>query len=410
MRARTRLGALGRLVGAVALTAGSLALIQAPAVAADGTPAAGTVPFKCIMPQFNNKAFDYDAEVSVAGYRAAEGDPVTLRATLSAMPGVSPVALNKASMTAEVTVTVDGQAVTLEGTGTSSAAANAPVPVPEVSGTVTSDKTELPVTVTAFSFLVMGVGGECTASKELPALTVSDGPAPTTPPPATSPPTKAPTKTPTAAPTTAPPAGNPGKPAEGTVKFACTLTIGSKFDYNAKMSVSGYRAKEGDPVSLQAKMSKLPGIAPVPIDGSMEFTVDLTIGGTATALKATSNVTAAPNTDVSVPDLKGSVEAEGDELEVKASGFSFDFPSAGIGAECTGSGTLSKLGVSSEPPKDGGAGDGGGGGGATAGDTLPKTGGTDALPVIGLVAATLVFLGAAGIVWFPKRRSTPVGG
>jgi hypothetical protein len=409
MRAWTRLGSLGRLAGAVALTAGSLALIQAPAVAADGTPAAGTVPFKCIMPQFNNRAFDYDAEVSVKGYRAAEGGPVTLRATLSDMPGVSPVALNKASMTAKVTVTVDGQAVTLEGTGTSSAAANAPVPVPEVSGTVTSDKTELPVTVTAFSFLVMGVGGECTASKELPALTVGDGPAPpTTPPPTTPPPTKAPTAAPTSA--EPPPAGNPGKPAEGTVKFACTLTIGSKFDYNAKMSVSGYRAKEGDPVSLQATMSKLPGIAPVPIDGSMDYKLDLSVGGTATALKATSNVTAAPNTDVSVPVLKGSVEAEGDELEVKASGFSFDFPSAGIGAECTGSGTLSKLGVSSEPPKDGDGGGGGGGGGDTAGDTLPKTGGTDALPVIGLVAATLVFLGAAGIVWFPKRRSTPVGG
>jgi len=408
---RARVGVLARVAGALALTVGSLALVSSPATAAEGTPATGKLTFSCKLATF--PAFDYPADISIAGYRAAGSDSVTLRATMSDLPGASPAPLNDYKLQTSLTLDVDGTEVVLKGESRVSAPASARIPLPDSEGATKSDKAELAVTVKSFRFEFpdLQMAAPCTGTQKLTALTVSDKapPAtPTTPPPTTPPPTKAPTAAPTSA--EPPPAGNPGKPAEGTVKFACTLTIGSKFDYNAKMSVSGYRAKEGDPVSLQATMSKLPGIAPVPIDGSMDYKVDLSVGGTATALKATSNVTAAPNTDVSVPVLKGSVEAEGDELEVKASGFSFDFPSAGIGAECTGSGTLSKLGVSSEPPKDGGGGGGGGGGGDTAGDTLPKTGGTDALPVIGLVAATLVFLGAAGIVWFPKRRSTPVGG
>ncbi|MBW9205556.1 hypothetical protein KV097_06310 [Mumia sp. zg.B17] len=409
MRARTRLDALARVAGAVALMGGSLALVSSPAAAAEGTPAAGTVAFSCTMPDFK-KDFDYAAKVSVAGYRAAEGGPVTLRATLSDLPGVAPVAINNASMSATLKLTIDGQAVTLKGTGPTTAAPNGPVPVTDVSGTVTSSKAELPVTATAFTFVVSGVGGQCTASTALSVLTVSDEPPPTpTTPTPTPKPTKAPTTAPAKAPTSAPPAGNPGKPAKGTVKFACVMSIGSKFDYNATISVSGYRKNAGDPVSLQATMSKLPGIAPVPIDGSMEYTLNLSVGGTATTLTATDTVNAAPKAVVPVPTLKGSVKASGDELDVKASGFSFDFPSASIGAKCTGSGTLSKMTVSSEPPADSDGG-GSGGGSSDPAATLPKTGGTGSLPVIGLVAASLVFLGAAGLVWLPSRRGTATRG
>ncbi|QMW65085.1 LPXTG cell wall anchor domain-containing protein [Mumia sp. ZJ1417] len=395
------------MAAALGLTVGSLALVSSPAAAAEGVPATGKTTFTCKLSTFPE--FQYVSDISVAGYRASVGGPVTLRATMSDLPGVSPAPLNNYQMDTTLTLDVDGKEVVLKGGAKVTAAARAPIPLPDLEGVTTSDKAELAVTVKAFKFdfPVLQMAGPCAGEQKLSTLTVGDGSAPTTPPtttpPATAPPTTAP---PTTAETT-PPAGNPGKPAEGTVKFACTLSLGSKFDYNAKMSVSGYRAAAGDPVTLQATMSKLPGIAPVPIDGSMDFTVDLSVGGTATTLKATSTVNAAPKAEVAVPTLKGSVKASGDELDVTAKAFMFNFPSAGIGAECTGNGALSKLGVSSEPPED----DGGGGGDDTpSGDTLPKTGGTNSLPVIGLAASALILLGAAGIVWFPSRRSTPTSG
>ncbi|WP_262849069.1 hypothetical protein [Mumia quercus] len=404
MSVRTRVARLAVVASAATLAGTALMAGAGSAAAAEGTPATGTVAFDCKMPAFPTGDFDYPAQVSLAGFRASEGAPVELRATMSDMPGVSPVPLNNAVMKTTLSVTVGGQQVTLEGSGSSTAAAKAPVPVPDVSGKVTAAENELAVKVTAFNFVVSGIEGVCTASSDLSTLTVGDGAAPPTTPPPTVPPTTAPTQEPTTEPPATEPPGNPGKPAKGKVAFKCELNIGSKFDYNADLSVSGYRAKEGDPVSLVATMSDLPGIAPVPIDGSMDFSVDLSVGGKATTLKANSTVKVPPKADVAVPKLKGTADAAGDELEVKASGFAFDFPASNISATCVGSATLSKLGVSSEPPDDDG-GDGGddGNGGGTGGDALPKTGPTDGLPVIGLWAGALVLLGAAGIILLPRR-------
>ncbi|WP_370614816.1 hypothetical protein [Mumia sp. Pv 4-285] len=411
MRAPGRVRALARVVGATLLASASLAVVAAPASAAAGTPATGEATLTCQLSGFVNRPFDYPIEVEISGYRAAEGDPVTLTADLNDMPGLSPAPIQNYQMDVTLDLEVEGAAVTLTGGGKPTAAANAPVPVPTMTGEIDSDASDLEIKVKkfTFNFPILTLRADCPADLALSTLTVGDETPPPTTAPTTAPPTTAPT---TAVPTTPAPTSKEGEPATGTVNFACTLSLGSKFEYPAEMSVSGYRAKDGDPVALQATMSDLPGMSPVPINGSMDFTLGLTVGGTATTLKATSTVDAAAKAEVKVPTLTGSVKASGDELDVSGKSFTFDFPSAGIGAECTGDGELSKLVVGDEAPEDGDdpPGGGGGGGGDTGGEQLPKTGGTDALPVIALVASALLMMGAAGLVLVPARRRTVSGG
>ena len=97
-----------------------------------------------------------------------------------------------------------------------------------------------------------------------------------------------------------------GVPATGKTTFSCVLNpLGSEFDYPTTISVSGYRAKAGDPVTLQATMSDLPGIAPLPIDGMMNVTLGLEVDGAAVKLAGSGNVTAAPKEEVPVPTAVG---------------------------------------------------------------------------------------------------------
>ncbi|MFC6151054.1 hypothetical protein [Mumia xiangluensis] len=241
--------------------------------------------------------------------------------------------------------------------------------------------------------------------------TVEPEPEPTTAPAPGPPTTTAPT---TAAPTTAAPAPKSGAAAKGKATFACTLEpLGTKFDYPATISISGYRAAEGDPISLTSKMSDLPGIAPLPIDGTMNVTLTADVGGKKVTLKGGAGVKAAPKAPVAIPPMKSSLNSSESEIPITVTAFTFDFPDMKITANCTADAELSKLVVGDEaPPEDGGdGGDGGGdGGGGTAGDQLPQTGGTDALPVIALVASALLLAGAAGLVLVPGRRRTVSGG
>jgi LPXTG-motif cell wall-anchored protein len=267
---------------------------------------------------------------------------------------------------------------------------------------ISSDPTAA-IDVTTFKFKVLALAGTCTptAGTALGTVTIVEG----------TPPTVAPTPTTTTSATATPkPSSSPkpsstaktGKAAKGTVPFACTLSIGSKFDYDAAVTVSGYREKAGDDVSLVATMSDLPGIAPVPIVGPMDFTLDLKVGGQKETLESTGDVSADPDEAVPVTDLTGSVAADGDELEVSASAFSFDFTSGGVSATCTAPSTsLGKMAVGTEPIDSDPGSDSTT---TTGGSTLPKTGGGDSMPVVALWALALTLLGAAGLLCVPRTR------
>ncbi len=201
--------------------------------------------------------------------------------------------------------------------------------------------------------------------------------------------------------------------------FACVLQpLNSPFDYDATVTVSGYREQEGGDVILSARMTDIPGISPVPIDGDMDVELDLTVGGTDTTLKGSSHVTQAPKEKVPVPRLSGTVAADGDELDVAVSAFTFEIVTTGltVTAPCEADDvSIGTMVVGTEPPDEtddpepttsptttttttttSGTG------------SLPKTGGADAMPVVVLWAGALTLLGVAGLLVVPSavRRRT----
>jgi hypothetical protein len=286
--------------------------------------------------------------------------------------------------------------------------------MPELRGTLSSSDPELAVEVVGYDFAMpaYNMTGVCdpSAGTALGDLTVVAGAAPT---PSPTPTTTVPaTATPTPSPTPTTPQGSKGKPASGKVTLTCMLMpFNSEFSYPGTISVSGYRESDGDPVSLTAKMADIPGISIVPIDGTMDVTLGVTVGGKKTTLKGTTQAKAPAKSPVAVPPLKGEVDVDGEELEVKVNTFTFNFPADSVSADCTapgGAATLGKMTVGSEaveddeddedtPPA------------TTApdtttssGGTLPKTGGGDSLPVVGLWALALTLLGAAGLLCVPQ--------
>jgi LPXTG-motif cell wall-anchored protein len=243
-------------------------------------------------------------------------------------------------------------------------------------------------------------------------LTIVEGVPPTPPTTVASTPTTTTSATATPTPSSSPKASSAaknGKAAKGTVPFTCLLSINpTPFDYMAATTMSGYRAKASDDVSLVATMSDLPGMSPVPIQGSMDYTLDAKVGGEKVTLKSTGDVNAQPKAVVPVKDLSGSVDAEGDELAVVVTGFTFNFPSGGVGGKCTAdSFALSKMTVGSEPIDTDSASSSTTTGTTTTGGTttaLPKTGGGDSMPVVALWALALTLLGVAGLLCVPRTR------
>lgn len=250
---------------------------------------------------------------------------------------------------------------------------------------------------------VTGVGPSVT-----PSLTASPTPSATTTPTTSASPSASDSTSATASESTSE-AVDEGSPAKGTASFACTLDpLGTDFDYKATVEVSGYRESAGDPVSLTATMSDLPGIAPLPIDGQMDVTLDLTVGAAKATLEGGADTQAPTKSPVPVPTLSGEVDLDGDQAEVKVTGFTFNFAELSVGADCTASDSLGKMVVGSQPPDDdgtdSGSGDGTSGGGTSSGGTLPKTGEPTSLPVMALWAGALLLLGTALLLLLPIAR------
>ena len=125
----------------------------------------GTVAMTCNMPAFDVD-FPYDATIKLSGTRAKKADKkLALTATLSNMPGVSPVAFNN-DIEATLKVKVGSTAGTLKGKKKAVAGASEPVPMPSVKGSVNNKKNSNAVTITSLSIFIpdFAMSMECTPS------------------------------------------------------------------------------------------------------------------------------------------------------------------------------------------------------------------------------------------------------
>ncbi len=391
IRLRSALVALGALI--IALTALGPWSGTTPSASAATGDASAAVAFSCKIGDF--PAYAWNPTVTVSAVRPAGSATVTVTGHTTDMAGASPVPLDYEATTS-MKLDLSGTALTTTGSGrVKTTAPYATFAVPDTTGTFVSSAADVVVTVSSFGFVVdpngLKMSGTCTptGSSALGTMTIVMGTVPTpTPTPTTiTSATAKPTATPTATESTG---DDTGTPARGKVTFTCVLNpLGSKFSYPATITVAGYRTDPADDVTLSATMTNLPGIAPVPIDGTMNVALGLTVGGTKTTLTGTSHVTAAPKQSVAVPTLTGKVAADGNELKVLAQSFTFDFPDMSIDAACTASATVGTLVVGTEAASSG-VSDGSSG-------TLPATGANHLAAMLAW-AAGLVALGAAGLV------------
>lgn len=408
---------IAALLGVAGLVAGAVAAFGPSASAADDS-LTGTTNFTCTVTpegQASYPSYAYPGQITLTAGRPEGSSTVTIVAHMSDMSGVAPVPMTNQPFSNKLVLDVAGTAVTLNGSGTVNAAASQSFAMPDLQGTFTSSAATVAVTVTSFTFRLPFTGfafdGACTPTSgaALGTLTLSTGTVPTLTPTPTPTTTTSATATPSASTSASatPTSGTgKGKPAKGSVTFSCVLNpLNSDFDYPATITVSGYREKAADDISLSAKMSDLPGISPVPIDGQMDVTLDLVVGKAKTTLKGSTHAVAGPKEKVPVPTLSGSVAGD-DEADVAVTGFTFDFAAMSINAVCeTSSTSIGTMKVGTEPIDDDGSTGGSttaAGGSTTGGSSLPKTGGGDALPVVGLWAVALVLLGAAGLLCVPS--------
>ncbi len=410
---------LAAVLGVAGILVGSIAALGTSSASAAGNELVGTTNFTCVVTPSDGvayPAYPYAGTITLTALRPAGSTEVTVSAKMSQMSGVAPVNVS-ARFLNELKLEVAGNPVSVKGDGTVKLVAHGNPPVgepftmPDLSGKFTSSDPTVAITVKGFTFelptfLMKGVC-DTTSGTALGNLTIVEGVPPTlTPTPTT---TTSATATPTPKPSATAKTGKSGKAAKGTVPFTCVLSINpDPFEYKATMTMSGYREKAGDDVSLVSTMSDLPGMSPVPIQGSMDYTLDAKVGGKKVTLKSTGDVNAQPKAVVPVKDLSGSVDAEGDELAVVVTGFTFNFPSGGVGAKCTAdSVALSKMTVGSEPIDTDSASSSATTSTTTGGTTttaLPKTGGGDSMPVVALWALALTLLGVAGLLCVPRTR------
>lgn len=388
------------------------------------------VAFECEMPSFGPSAdFTYAATVDFTSAGAED-----LQASLSEMPGVVPAFItmtgaDAAEAVVELGVKVDGASLLLAGLGKTDinpGSVKSPVKIPApLTGKVSGLAVTSTVVVETFAFDIAGVQGLCSingVAKPSVPVKPSSSPQPTN----TATPTATATPTPTSTPKpteTSDPSGTKGSPASGQVTLKCQMkgSFTKAYDSKVKVTVAGARATADDAkVTLAADFGDIPGLAPVPItDGTMRVFSTLLIGDKESTVKGSSVVNAAANEPVPVPRMTGEVKLDGERHKVTVKSFRFEFdPIAGaeVAADCTESASIGTMTVGiGSIDEAGGSGSGAGGSGSSGGSggngsgtstTLPRTGGGDAMPVIGLWALGLGVAGAALLVWLPRQRRT----
>lgn len=420
MSSRRRPAAIALATVAVGLA--SVPMLTSSAQAA--TPVVSTKTLQCQTSSFT--PYNWDAELTVTAQTDGTNTSLTMQA--NKLPGVVPLDVPSASTVGTIVAVVNGATVTLSGSGTTAITARQPVAVPAVSARIPGSATPLTIEVKRLQYDVSAFGsnfptkcpsGGGDTSWPIGAVTVervATIPDPT-PTPTTPTPTATPTPTPSATPTKAPAAGaKKGVPAKGSAKFACKLqTLGSPFEYNPTVSVTGMRAKSGDSkVSLRADFSDIPGLAPLPIEnGTMKINAEALIGGKKVSFASTSTINVPTKAPVPVPTQTATVTFKEDKMAVEITAFKFDFGQmAGtqIYSECTGGGKLSAMTVGigaldkDDSGNSGSGSDSGSSSAAASGDTLPKTGSGAPLMAIGLWSSAFVLLAVALFLFLPRRN------
>lgn len=394
---------IATVLAAASVGLASVPLLVAPAQAA---PVTTSVSLSCST---LNNPFTWPATIKAEAVGTGGTSALTL--TFSDLPGISPAPLNDLEMTGTVNVLVDGAAVVLTGAKNVTAAVRSPIPLPPVTGTFPSTATTLNVTVSQAVFTVSGIVTTCTVTPaaSVGPVPVVSGALPTPTPTPT--PTVKPTPTPTPTPTKTAGAAKKGTAAKGAAKFACVLqTLGSPFEYNPAVTMSGTRAKAGDSkVTLQANFTDIPGLAPLPIEnGTMKITASAVVGGKKVSFAQSSTINVATKAKVPVPTLTATVTTDDDKLPVEITAFKFDFgvmSGIQIYSECTGSGKLSAMTVGVGTVKADSDDDSGTtNAAASSGGTLPKTGAGAPLLMIGLWSSAFVLLSVALFLFLPSRE------
>lgn len=394
MGASKRLGCA--LVSAAVVAVGVTALSASPSAAA---VAPFTVKFKCNALPFN-KQFTWDATVTPTFTGAGAAQEIVL--AMSDMPGLSPAKVN-GTVTGVMALTVDGAAVSASGNGPAVAEPNAPIPLMPLAGVYAGSTTAPVIEVSKADFVV-------SASGVVVDVNCTTDPGAVFPTPT---PTPAPAPTPKPTPSKKVEKGaKKGVAAKGAAKFDCKLqTLGSPFTYNPTVSMTGTRAKAGaSKVSLKLNFSEIPGLAPVPIDnGAMKIDAAALVGGKKVAFTHSSKVTVPSYGKVPVPTLTASVTSDQAKMPVEITAFKFDFGEMSgltVYSECAGGGKLSAMtvGVGAADSDDAGSGDSGDASAASTADTLPKTGSSAPLMVIGLWSSAFVLLAVALFLFLPRRN------
>lgn len=166
-----RRGAAAAAAAALALSASTL---LAPAADAKSKPkplkgsTSGTVLFNC---DFAGTPFEYNATIKLSGVRkSATTKPVKLKATMSDLPGVAPLALDF-DATETVNLTVGTVKTVLKGAGhLTTGAAYEPAPMFPAKGSASTKSNSLPITVKALSLVVLGNTINCTPAEGQGAL------------------------------------------------------------------------------------------------------------------------------------------------------------------------------------------------------------------------------------------------
>lgn len=120
-------------------------------------------------------------------------------------------------------------------------------------------------------------------------------------------------------------AAKKAKPLKGnlskTVTMGCDI-FGTEFDYDATIKLTGKRAtKKAKAVKLTAKMSDMPGKAPLALDYDVRGELSLKVGSAATTLIGSGRMTVDAHEPTTIPTLKGSAKAKGQKLAVTVQSF-----------------------------------------------------------------------------------------
>ncbi|WP_328299024.1 hypothetical protein OG389_15235 [Streptomyces sp. NBC_00435] len=412
-------------------------LLGGAGIAMGATPAQADVidvQYKCKTPIGDKEAvspIDIKAVKEGLGYKL----------TMSFQKGVSssPIELGKGAMTPSAVIVLGGAdpgSVPVSGPANADPIpANTPIKISDLSGTYTPKKSgKVTFTAGVLTIKAMGTTTTCTPgnspkpSLELDVTAGGGTTPPTSPPPTSAPPTSAPPTSPppTSAPPSSPPPTSPGPSPTasggGQTDFP-GQTVDVSFDCGAfipggplKGKVTINAKKNGGSYDLTATTAK--GVMNSPADlppGALKPSMDIKLGGAdsgivkvsgpgnAAAIKAGAPVSLSDMTGSYKPGKTGRTTLTPDKLTINVV-MAEGVPPIVVPCVATASAASLTLDTTAQA---GGSGSSGNSGttGNTTGD-LAQTGAGDdgGIKALGLVAGTVILLGAAVFTFTPWRR------